>query len=218
MSLASSYFIDHTHPAVVDFAREAAAGASTPREQAARLFLAVRDRVRYDPYTLHPDRASYQASAVLAAGRAFCVPKAILLAAVARAQGIPARLGFCDVTNHLSTPRLLEMLGSSVFAFHGYAELCIDGRWLKATPAFNASLCEKFGVSPLDFDGTRDAVLQPYNREGSRFMEYLKDRGTYDDFPLDEMLRVFRELYPKLMSRWETSGTLSGDFEAESQA
>ena len=215
MTLASTYFIDHTSSAIAGFARAAAAGASTPREKAARLFLAVRERVRYDPYALHADRAAYRASAVLEAGRAFCVPKAILLVAVARAEGIPARLGFCDVTNHLSTPRLLELLGSSVFAFHGYAELCVDGRWLKATPAFNASLCEKFGVPPLDFDGTRDAVLQPFNGEGSRFMEYLRDRGTYDDFPLDEMLRVFRETYPKLMARWQTSGTLSGNFEAE---
>jgi transglutaminase-like putative cysteine protease len=218
VSLASTYFIDHTHPSIVDFAAKATAGATSQRESAARLFLAVRDGIRYDPYTLHPNAEAYRASAVLAAGRAFCVPKAILLAAAARAQGIPARLGFCDVTNHLSTQRLIDLLGSTVFAFHGFTELFLDGQWRKATPAFNASLCEKFGVPPIDFDGTRDAVLQPYNKDGSRFMEYLKDRGSYDDFPLDEMLRVFREHYPRLMDGWAKTGSLSGDFEGEARS
>ena len=217
MSLASTYFIDHDHPAIVAFARDAVGQTTNERERAAKLFFAVRDGVRYDPYTLDADRARYKASAVLAAGRAFCVPKAILLAAAARAQGIASRLGFCDVTNHLSTPRLVELLGSTVFAFHGFTELLVEGRWVKATCAFNASLCEKFGVPPLDFDGTHDAVLQPYNAAGSRFMEYLKDRGSHDDFPLDEMLRVFREHYPRLMALWARTGSVSGDFEGEAK-
>lgn len=213
--LKSTYFLDHEHPAVRAFAERTVEGARGEREQAARLYLAVRDGIRYDPYTIQPDRSSFQASAVLAAGRGFCIPKAILLAAAARALGIPARLGFADVTNHLSTQRLLDLLGTNVFAFHGFTELHLEGRWLKATPAFNASLCEKFGVEPLAFDGTADAVLQPYNKDGSRFLEYLRDRGSYEDFPLEEMLRVFRELYPGMMALFDAQGAPGGDFEAE---
>jgi hypothetical protein len=105
-----------------------------------------------------------------------------------------------------------------VFAFHGYTELWLEGQWLKATPAFNARLCEKLGVEPLSFDGTRDAILQPFNRNGSRFMEYLHDRGTYDDLPLEEMLSTFRVLYPQVLALWDTQETIAGDFETEARA
>src|ERR1019366_2864774 len=98
------------------------------------------------PYQAILTREGLTASATLGRGAAFCVPKAILLAASLRAVGIPARLGFCDVTNHLATPRLIEMLGTSVFAFHGYVEVHLGDRVLKATPAFNATLCKRFGV------------------------------------------------------------------------
>ena len=101
------------------------------------------------------------ASDILAAGRGYCVSKAALLAAVARAAGVPARVGYADVRNHMTSPRLYESLGTDIFHWHSYADLYVDGRWVKATPAFNASLCDRLGVHVLEFDGRSDSLFQP---------------------------------------------------------
>jgi transglutaminase-like putative cysteine protease len=193
--LAPGRFVDSDHPEVIAFARAICDGARDDRERASRLFRAVRERLRYDPYTISADPNEYLASTLLARTRAYCVPKAVLLCAAARAAGIPARLGFADVKNHLASAKLLETIGTDLFAFHGYVELWIDGRPVKATPAFNAALCARFGVPPLEFDGVHDAMLQAFDGQGHRYMEYLRDRGLYLDLPLDEILRTFAELY-----------------------
>ena len=205
-------YLDWGHPAVSELARSASEGAATDRERAVRLYLRVRDDVRYDPYAVSLEPAALTASATLERGRGFCVTKAILYAAGLRALSIPSRLGFADVVNHLATERLRQMMRTEVFAFHGYTEVWLAGRWIKATPAFNATLCAKFGTAPLDFDGVRDSMLQPHNARGDRFMEYLRDRGTFDDFSLEAMLDAWREVYPHF---YTGEGALIGDFEAE---
>jgi transglutaminase-like putative cysteine protease len=184
------------------FASHAVEGASDDRERIGRLFAAVRDAIRYDPYTATDDPGDYVASNVIERGSAYCIPKAVLLAAGARSLGIPARLGFADVRNHLQSERLRELMGGTdVFVYHGYTELNVGGAWRKATPAFNASLCGRFGVPPLEFDGSTDAVLHPYTGDGSRHMEYVRDRGTYTDLPLETIVEAFTTAYPGLMRR-----------------
>ena len=172
------------------------AEAATDRERISRLFTAVRDEIRYDPYQLSHEPQAYVASNVIAAGAAFCIPKAVVLTAAARSLGIPARLGFSDVKNHLQSPKLAERMGTDVFVFHGYSELYVHGAWRKATPAFNAELCERFGVPPLTFDGSADALLHPFAPDGSAYMEYIRDRGVYADLPLGLILEVFATAYP----------------------
>ena len=198
--LRPTRFLDYEHASIQSFVRDAIAGAESDVERAKRLFVAVRDGVRYDPYEMPTGPGDLTASATLERGRAFCVPKAILLGAALRAAGIPTRLGFADVTNHLATQRLLDSLKTDVFAFHGYAIAEIGGRTVKLTPAFDARLCAFFGVPPLEFDGENDAMLQPFDGRGRAFLEYLRDRGVYDDFPYDEMLRVWREIYPHMFA------------------
>lgn len=212
--LRPTHFIESQHPEVKAFARQRSGDAASDREKAVRLFYAVRDEIRYDPYAASLDPEVFQASYTLRRGKNFCVPKAILLAAAARTLGIPARLGFADVRNHLATERLLALMGTDVFVFHGYTELHLDGRWVKATPTFNIRLCEKFGVKPLDFDGEHDAIFHPYDRDGKRHMEYLRERGAFADLPLTEMLEALREAYPHF---FDAEGRIrrSGDFEAE---
>lgn len=200
-ALSPGKFVDSDHPDVIAFAREACGDATTDRERAARLFRAVRERLRYDPYTLMIEPEEYKASTLLKRDRAYCIPKAVLLCAASRAAGIPARLGFADVKNHLSTPKLLAMLGNDLFAWHGYVEMWIDGKPVKATPAFNAALCERFGVAPLELDGEHDALLQAFDGQGRRYMEYVGDRGLYLDLPLEEILATFQELYAGLAER-----------------
>jgi len=216
-TLSPTPIIDSDHPAVIDYARRAAGDATNPRERAVRLYRAVRDDVVYDPYGLGLDAANMRASATLAHGRGWCVAKAVLLAACARAEGIPARLGFADVRNHLSTEKLRAAMGTDVFVFHGNTELQIEGRWVKATPAFNKELCAKFGVEPLEFDGVHDSLLQAHDGAKRTFMEYVRNRGSYDDVPLDEILAAFRETYPT-MFRAAGGRKLEGDFGAEGAA
>ena len=130
-----------------------------------------------------------------------------------RVHGIPARLGFADVRNHLTSPRLRATMGTDVFAFHGYTDVHLDGRWVKATPAFNLTLCQRAGTEPLEFDGRNDSILQPYDLAGRRHMEYLLDRGTHADVPRDEMIAVWDAMYPPNVE-WKRGGT-QGDFERE---
>jgi transglutaminase-like putative cysteine protease len=198
--LGATPTVESAHPAVVAFARERAGDAATPRERAVRLYYAVRDGIRYDPYTAGSDVEGLRASATLASGRGWCVAKAILLAAGCRALGIPARLGFADVRNHLSTARMRAFMATDVFYWHGYTSIALEGRWVKATPAFNIELCEKFGLLPLDFDGRHDSIYHAFDARGERHMEYLRERGEYDDVPLEAMRATWRAHYPSLGS------------------
>jgi transglutaminase-like putative cysteine protease len=194
--LAATKFIDAAHPTVRAFAERAVDGAATDQERISRLFTAVRDEIRYDPYQLSHEPQDYVASNVIVHGAAFCIPKAVVLTATARSLGIPARLGFSDVKNHLQSPKLAERMGTDVFIYHGYSELYVNGAWRKATPAFNAELCARFGVPPLTFDGSCDALLHPFAVDGSTYMEYIHDRGVYADLPLGMVLEAFATAYP----------------------
>jgi len=208
--------IDSDHPAVREFARAHAGRSLVSRDAAVSLYYAVRDGFRYDPYRIDATEHGLKASSVLQKGFGFCVTKAALLAAAARASGIPARVGFADVRNHLTSPRLREAMKTNDFVFHGYTELFIDGRWLKATPVFNRSLCDKANVRPLEFDGTANSIFHEFDAHGRRHMEYLRDRGTYFDVPLEELVATFDEVYPDHRS-W-IRDTVKGEFQDEVDA
>jgi len=210
--LLATACIDSTHPEVIAFVRAHAQGV-TDRERAVALYLAVRDGLRYDPYRIDLSEHGMKASTALARGSGWCVPKAVALAAVARAAGIPARLGFADVRNHLSTEKLRATMQTDVFAWHGYTELWIDGGWRKATPAFNLSLCEKFGLLPLEFDGVHDSLYHPFDRAGQRHMEYVAERGSFDDLPLAQITATFEQIYPGLLAGH--AARQEGDFAAD---
>jgi transglutaminase-like putative cysteine protease len=197
-ALAPARVVDSDHPAVISFAHEVTAGATDDRERAVRLSAAVRDGFRYDPYTIDLSPAGLTASRVLASGRGWCVTKAALLAAACRVVGVPARVGYADVRNHLSTQRLRDAMGSDEFFWHGYTAIHLDGCWLKSTPSFNIELCRKMRLAPLDFDGRSDAVMHAFDETGQRHMEYLRFRGEFDDVPVDQIRATFDACYPNL--------------------
>lgn len=210
--LAPGEYIDSGHSAIRDAAARLAPGAAPPAEKARIFFRAVRD-IYYD-YVDHSDLEVYRASSVLAAGRGYCVGKAALFTALCRAAGLPARIAFADVKNHLATPRLLQSIGTDLFAWHGYSEVLIDGRWLKVSPTFNATLCEKLGVKPLEFDGTSDALLQPFDSAGRTFMRYVTIHGAFHDVPARFLAAEMARLYPALAQ----PGGLRGNMEQEAAA
>jgi transglutaminase-like putative cysteine protease len=204
--LAPADWIDSGAANVVAFAREHAKGGSDI-DKAVSLYYAVRDGLRYNPFLDFSRDDSFRASEVLAKGEGFCVGKAALLAACARAAGIPSRVGFADVKNHLTTPRLREKMGTDLFVYHGYTELYLEGKWVKATPAFNRELCEKFRVKPLEFDGREDSIFHPFDADERRHMEYLHDHGSFADVPVESIRKVFREVYPDFFGMKESAAS-----------
>ena len=192
--LLSTPIIDADHETVQAYARENAGKSGNPVDQAVSLYYAVRDDIRYNPYKFVLTVNGLKASTTLAEGEAWCVPKAALLAACCRAMKIPARVGYG------------EAMKTDVFHWHGYTIILLDGNWVKATPAFNRELCEKFRLRTLDFDGKSDSIYHPFDLDGNKHMDYILFRGEYDDVPLEEMKETFEEVYKRLsMSSAEAS-------------
>ncbi|MDR3569995.1 MAG: transglutaminase-like domain-containing protein [Syntrophobacteraceae bacterium] len=193
--LEPTAIIDSDHPEVKDFALRAVRGAKDPVERAILLYLAVRDSIRYDPYSPFWLPEHYRASWVISRGRGFCVPKASLLCALGRVFAIPSRVGFATVRNHLATRQLLEFLGTDLFVYHGYVDFFLEGKWVKCTPAFNRELCQRHNVLPLEFDGRNDSVFQPYNSDKQRYMEYVEFTGAFADIPVSEIVSSWKKTY-----------------------
>ena len=190
--------IDSDHKTIIQYGKDIVNQLDDdPIEKAVKIFYAVRDGIWYDPYSPFYLPDHYRASNVLKKGRGYCVQKASLLCALGRACGIPSRIGFADVRNHLATKQLIEFLGSDLFVYHGFVEFYLDGQWVKATPAFNVELCEKHKVAPIEFNGHEDALFHEYNQEKKLFMEYVAYHGTYADIPLKAILRAWEKAYSK---------------------
>lgn len=208
--LRATQTIDHESATVRAFV-DAHSNAEDPAEQRViDLYYAVRDLIRYDPYTPSEAPADLAASRTLERMRGWCVPKSILYAACCRALGVPARLGYADVRNHLSTENLRRQMGTDIFYWHGYTSVWLHGRWVKATPVFNVELCRRFRLKPLEFDGREDSIYHAFDLDGRRHMEYLNDRGEYADLPFEEMKRDFARFYPN----WDQAGG-TADFDGE---
>ncbi len=193
--LEPTAIIDSDHAEIRAFAREKIGDDLNPVDWAMCLYYAVRDGIWYDPYYPFHSSDRYRASNVLKGKRGFCIPKASLLCALGRAVGIPSRIGFATVRNHLATRQLLEFMGSDLFVYHAFTEFFLNGQWIKATPAFNRELCERHGVKPLDFNGREDSIFQPYSPDNRRFMEYVEFYGSYADIPVLEIVAAFKRTY-----------------------
>ena len=196
----------------MSYVEDVVAGVEQDTQRAVAVYYAIRDGILYDPYSADISVAGLKATTVLEERRGWCVSKAILLAACCRALGIPARLGYADVLNHLSTEKMRQRMKTNVFYWHGYTALYLDDRWVKATPAFNIELCEKFGLKPLEFNGRDDSIYHAFDQAGNRHMEYLHDRGQFLEPPIEAMRRTFDEYYPG----WpDTSDATEVDFDGE---
>ena len=215
--LRPTSFIDFAAPEVKGFAERVCRNMEdrSRKEKAVRLYYAVRDEIRYDPYDMQYSPEALKASSVIRKGSGYCVAKAVVLAAVARQQGIPSRIGFADVRNHLSTARLRELMGTDLFVYHGFTELFLEGKWVKATPAFNLSLCERFQVKPLEFNGEDDSIFHEFTAIGQRHMQYITDHGSFADLPFEKIFAAYRKQYPAMFAgsvRFQAT-----DFHAEAE-
>ncbi|MBN2151751.1 MAG: transglutaminase domain-containing protein [Candidatus Lokiarchaeota archaeon] len=195
--LRPTYFVDFDTPAVERVARDIVAGHD-PGDRAGmavKLFYFVRDTIPYRVLWRLPTRKYLRASETISRGHGFCIPKAILLVALARAVGLPSRLHFADIVNHLASEGLQKAMGSKLFVFHGYAEILVDGAWLKVNPAFDLALTENKGYFPVEFNGAQDAVFLQTDKLGNPHFEYVRDRGTFADVPYKDIVDAWIETY-----------------------
>lgn len=208
-------YVNGDDPAVQEFLTKALAGleGASDKKKAIRLFNAVRDEIRYDPYQMTFNIEDYKASHIATLPAAYCVPKAILLTACLRAVGIPAGVGFADVKNHLNSAKLAEIMETDLFAYHGFVSLKIDGKVFKVTPTFNKDLCDRFGVRAIEFDGTADALFHEFDADKRKHMEYVKDRGIFENPPMEEVLDALAVIYPKIKALG--MGTVSQNIDPE---
>jgi transglutaminase-like putative cysteine protease len=219
--LTPTKIIDSDHQSIQDYAARIVGGHEDPIDCAVKLFLAVRDDIRYDPYRPFYLPEHYRASNVLEERQGFCIPKASLLCALGRVRGIPSRVGFATVRSHLATKQLIEFMGSDIFVYHAFVEFYLNGKWVKATPAFNRELCERHKVTPLEFNGRDDALFQPYNLENQKYMEYLEYKGSYADVPVASIVEAWKKTYGKeRIQNWikmyeEKKGKSLSNFEKE---
>ena len=187
--------IDSDHPSILEFAAKKAGNMENKIEKACALFEAVRDDVEYNPQTHFYLESHYKASNVLKRKSGYCVSKACLLCALGRAVGIPSRLGLADIRNFGASPDIVELMGTDIFTYHGFVEFFLNGRWVKATPAFDRSIYEKHNIPLIIFNGKEDAVFPSHDRSGRSYVEYIKYHGTFSDLPLDDIVRGFRRVY-----------------------
>ena len=201
--LEPSYYFDFKSDAIQKLISEFDTGALSQKEKATGLYTKVRDGWKYDPYSISLARNNYRASVIAQKTEGNCVEKSIVLIAGLRALGIPARLHLGKVKNHIAVERLTEKFGTNELTPHGMVNAYLKDAWLKMSPAFNKTLCEKFNVEPLEFDGETSSFLQQYNSKGTRFMEYIEDYGHFEDVSLDFMERNIKEHYPHIFDTKE---------------
>ncbi len=194
--------IDSDSEIIQEKARNLTKGKTGAVQKAVSIFYFTRDEIRYNPYaSLYP----LEASAILNGKDGFCVQKAVLLAALARALGIPARLGFVNIRNHRLDQQWQKIFRTDVVVYHGFTEMNVDGRWLKATPAFDLRMCSENGFIPVEFDGANHAMFHPRDKNGKPHIDYLEQLGSYNDVPVDEIIKAVTEKYgPEFLECWRT--------------
>lgn len=195
--LASTDILNSYHPRIQAFAKTVTEGSRADIQKAVRIYYSVRDGWKYNPYNISFNPDFMRASAVLEREEGHCLDKANLMIALLRAVGIPARLCLAKVRNHIAAEQMTQAFGTDELTPHGYVEVYLHHRWIKATPAFNKELCDRLNVAPLDWDGSNDSIFQEFDKAGGQFMEYLEDYGCFADLPLDFVKENMKQHYPK---------------------
>ncbi len=208
--LQATYFFDYENDKIQNLIQELKDSKYSDREKAVACYLKIRDGWRYNAYNIYLNKDKWRASDIAERKEAHCIDKSVLLIACLRGLGIPARIQLAKVKNHIAVETLVEKLGTNELSPHGMVNIFLDGKWLKASPAFNAALCERCNVAPLDFDGVQDSIFQEYNRDGQEFMEYLEDYGHFADVPYEFILNNFKTHYPEFSRYLESHNSWNG--------
>ncbi len=159
--LRATRFIDSDHPGIAKKALELTKDCNTEDEKAKALYEFVRD-------SYNDSRCeSFIASEVLECGGNSCRQRSILLAALCRTVGIPARLHLQRVTIKDWKTEDGEIIKNYTFA-HGITGIYLVGRWSLYESVGNEDKWiiwtqdEKRGSEmPIEFFPDRDCLFQP---------------------------------------------------------
>jgi len=196
--LKESFFFDYTHESIKHIVKDLINVKISKKEKALKLYYIVRDGWRYNPSRISFVAEDLKASVIAKKEEGHCIDKSIIYISCLRALNIPARIGMAKIKNHIGTEKLEEKFGTNILTPHGYVEVFLNNKWIKATPAFNKELCAYYNVSALDFDGENDSIFQEYSKSNEKFMEYIEDYGTFEDFPVEFVKRNMRQYYPSI--------------------
>jgi len=177
--------IESEHKAIQRVSKKLIQGCVSEVEKAIRLFYFVRDSIHYNAYMVSMYLEDFKASTVLTRGKGYCVQKAVLLAALGRAAGIPSRLSFAKIKSYRLPAQLVEQIGTDVISRHGYNQFFLDGKWVSAAATFDRELCEENRFRTVEFDGIHDAVLPQTDLNGNLHIEYLEMYGPRVDLPME---------------------------------
>lgn len=196
--IAPTSFLNADHPTLQECISRLGVIDLAPIERAVRLFEFVRDDITYD-FLPKLTREEYEASHTLRAGKGFCTQKAVLLAALGRAAGVPTALVLTDIRDDSVPERITRLMGGmNLFEYHGVAAFHLDGRWVKADATQSPDIVLRKRYRRVEFDGRHDALLASDTLEGKPHIRYESVRGVYADLPFDEMAEVFRERFREM--------------------
>lgn len=196
--------LDCDHPDIERTATDLIANCKDDTDKAVRLFYFVRDEIRYSPYMISVFLEDFKASRVLGWKKGYCVQKAVLLAAMGRTAGIPSRLVFAKIKNHLMPQHVLALTKTNILPRHGYTQFLLKGRWINLAPTFDKALSEKNDLPLVEFDGENHAVLPSLNRKGEPWIEYIEKFSPHADLPFDWIVEKTSQLVGKDKRSWLT--------------
>ena len=167
--LSSSTFIDWDHPSVVAKAKELSRGTGSYAEIAKNCFEYVRDTIKHSSdYGLNP--VTCKASDVLEHKTGYCYAKSHLLAALVRANGVPAGLCYQRLTIEGNQPP---------FCLHGLNAVYLpDIGWYRIDARGNRPGVEALFAPPIE------KLAFPIIVEGESDMPEIWSE------PLPEVIRV----------------------------
>jgi transglutaminase-like putative cysteine protease len=194
--------IDSEHETIRKVAKELTSNCVNEAEKAVKLFYFVRDSISYNVYMISVYLEDFKASTVLQRGKGYCVQKAVLLTALARAAGIPSRLVFAKIRNQRAPAHLIERMGTNVFPRHGYNQFFLNGKWISAAATFDKELCHKNGLRTVEFDGVNGAVLPKTDLNGNPYIEYLEIYGPQADLPLEWIAKEISKIWGPGKRAW----------------
>ena len=185
-----TFFIDSDHESIVKLASNLTRASDPPEIRAEQLFIYVRDEIEYNfPNPL--EKENYIASKILARGKGYCITKAVLLCALARAAQIPTAIIHSDLLDHTLPPHVQELMGTNIMYFHAFNSFLLGGKWIRADASQSYELIKRKGYHLVEFDPTKDSLLPETMPDGRPHAEYLKIYGTYSDFPFDGLFKIF---------------------------
>lgn len=176
--LESTEYIDWKTPAVLAKAKSLADGADSVEMIAEKCFLYVRDKIEHS-WDYERDPVTCKASDVLEHGTGYCYAKSHLLAALLRANGIPAGLCYQRLTiSNDKPPFCLHGLNAVYLEDHGWYR--IDARGNKE--GVSADFCppvERLAF-PIISDGEAD-LPEIWASPIGPVLEVLLKRSTFKE-------------------------------------